>query len=132
MTIRCVRDYAMVSGLCLLLNNAILIITDRAGAPLVASVALSFGVCVSVGYAMHGLVSFRQPLRLAVFSRYIAAMSLNVPVAIASLWLWRNVVGWRIELAAPLATLSTMAVNFALCRCAVFGLRSDENSWGRP
>ena len=117
---RCVRGYALVSGVCLLLNNAILILMDRAGAPLPGSIALSFATCVIVGYMLHARVSFRRPLEIAAFARYLVAMSANIPLAFATLWLWRDLAGLPIELAAPLASGSGVLVNFALCRFAVF------------
>lgn len=128
---RCLRDYALVSGFCLLLNNAVLIVMDRAGAPLPASIALSFAIVVVVGYGLHGRVSFREALDLRGFARYALAMSANIPLAFATLWLWRDLVGLRVELAAPLATIGMTAINFALCRFAVFGRRRASTGSSR-
>ena len=129
---RCLRDYALVSGFCLLLNNAVLIGMDRAGASLSASIALSFAIVVVVGYGLHGRVSFRGSLDLRGFARYALAMSANIPLAFAALWLWRDLVGLRVELAAPLATGCTTAINFALCRFAVFGQKRASTGPSRP
>lgn len=120
---RRLRAYALVSGVCLLLNNAILIAVDRTGAPLPASIALSFAIVVVVGYGLHGRFSFRDTLDLSGLARYAVAMSANIPLGLVALWLWRDLVGLPMELAAPLATGCMTSVNFALCRFAVFGRR---------
>ena len=126
MNLRRLRDYTLVSGFCFLLNNLILIGMDRAAAPLPLAIAASFLVCVIVGFVLHGRFSFHQPLESAAFARYVGAMSLNVPLAFASLWLCRHLL--RMEFAAPLATTATTLVNFTLCRFAFFGRREALQS----
>ena len=123
MIARCMRDYALVAGVCLIINNAILIAIDWTGAPLASSIGASFVVCAVVGYVLHSRVSFRRNLEVGAFARYVVAMSANVPLTFAALWLWRDFAALRIEIAAPLASISTTLVNFVLCRFAVFGRR---------
>lgn len=125
--------YAATSGLCVLLNNAVLILMDRAGAPLTLSIAASFAMVVAAGYALHSLLSFRAPVSLAAFGRYALAMSANVPLAFATVWLWRDAAGLRMEWAAPLATGCAALANFALCRWAIAGRPAPApKSWVGP
>ena len=54
--------YGGVAGLCLLLHNVTMIAADRAGAPLIAAVLLSFVLVALTGYALHSRLTFRQPM----------------------------------------------------------------------
>jgi putative flippase GtrA len=116
---RSLIGYAMVSGLCWLISNAILIASDRANFPLSLSIGLSYMLVVVIGYLLHSWISFRQALSLPAFGRYALAMSLNIPLAFAAIWLLRDAVGLPMLWAAPLATGCTTAINFVLSRWAV-------------
>jgi putative flippase GtrA/2-polyprenyl-3-methyl-5-hydroxy-6-metoxy-1,4-benzoquinol methylase len=116
---RSLLGYAAVSVLCWLLSNAILIAGDRANFPLSLSLGLSYVLVVAIGYFLHSLVSFGQPLSAPAFSRYALAMSLNIPLAFAAIWLLRDEAGLPMLWAAPLATGGTTAINFLLSRWAV-------------
>lgn len=116
---RSVVAYAMVSGLCWIMSNAVLIAGDWANLPLSLSIGLSYALVAVTGYGLHTLVSFQQPLAWAAFARYALAMSLNIPVAFAAVWLWRDSVGLPMLWAAPLATLCATAINFVLSRWAI-------------
>jgi putative flippase GtrA len=118
---RSVVAYAIVSGLCWTMSNAVLIAGDWANFPLSLSIGLSYALVVVIGYVLHTLISFKQPLALTSFARYAIAMSLNIPVAFAAVWLWRDSVGLPMLWAAPLATLCATAINFALSRWAISG-----------
>jgi putative flippase GtrA len=118
---RSVVAYAIVSALCWTLSNAVLIAGDWANFPLSLSIGLSYSLVVVTGYVLHTLVSFKQHLALSAFARYAVAMSLNIPVAFAAVWLWRDSVGLPMLWAAPLATLCSTAINFVLSRWAISG-----------
>ena len=111
--------YATVAILCWLMSNAVLIVGDSAKFPLSVSIGLSYLLVGVMGYLLHSWISFRQPLSLAAFGRYGLAMSLNIPLAFAAIWLWRDAVGLPMLWAAPLATGCTIFINFALSRWAV-------------
>jgi len=113
--------YAMVSGLCLLISNLVLIAGDWAKYPLYLSIGCSYLLVVVIGYVLHSTVSFRRPLALPAFGRYALAMSLNIPLAFAAVWLWRDAVALPMFWAAPLATLCAASINFVLSRWAVVG-----------
>ena len=113
--------YGAVAGACLVLHNATMIAADHAGAPLLAGVLLSFMLVALTGYALHSRLTFRQPLSLRALARYALAMSGNVPLAFATTWVWHNPVGLPMIWAAPLASASMLAVNFALSRWAIAG-----------
>lgn len=111
--------YIFVSGVCLLLNNVILIFADAIGCALLVSVLLSYCVVVVTGYLLHSFISFRQPLSIRAFGRYAFAMAINIPLLFGIVWVWRNAVGLPMSLSAPAATACMFFINFLLCRWAV-------------
>ena len=111
--------YVAVAGVCVVLHNAVLIIGDFLGVPLWLGVMISFGIVASVGYVLHGLFTFRQPLAVRRLAKYAVAMSANIPLAFVTTWFWNRVVGLPMALAAPLASVCMLAVNFVLGRWAI-------------
>ena len=111
--------YLAVSGFCILLHNAVMIISDGAGTPLWLAVLLSFVAVASVGYVLHGRFTFRQPLALSAFGRYAFAMSANIPLAFITTWFWLDVAGLPMAVAAPIASACMLALNFVLGRWAI-------------
>ena len=111
--------YPLVSGLCLLLHNIVMIVSDYAGATLWLAVCLSYAVVVVAGYILHSHFTFENKARLSGFGRYAAAMSLNIPLAYITTWLWHDVAGFAMWVAAPLATAMMMVFNYYTCRWAI-------------
>ncbi len=123
MIVRTALVYATVSGSCLVLHNAIMILADHVGIPLVYAVLISFSVVGMTGYLLHSRFSFRSALSRAQFLRYILAMSANVPLAIAATWLWRDVLGWPMVWASPAASACMVIANFIFSRWAIVSHR---------
>lgn len=116
--------YIAVAGLCLLLHNAVLILSDIAGLQLWAAVLLSFVIVAATGYVLHGLLTFREPLAASGFVRYAIALSANIPLAFVTTWFWRDLAGLPMAAAAPIASACMLALNFILVRWAVTGSRA--------
>lgn len=106
--------YFAVAGICIVLHNGLLIAGDAMGLPLWASVLASFLLVVTVGYVLHGLFTYSQPLTVASFARYGIAMSANIPLAFVIIWLWKNIGGLSMIYAAPIASACMLAINFLL------------------
>lgn len=115
--------YIAVAGFCLVLHNAVLIMSDRFGLPLWLAVLISFVTVASSGYALHGIFTFRQPLAVLALARYALAMSANIPLAYVTTWFWHNPVGLSMSLAAPIASISMLALNYMLGRWAIVSPR---------
>ena len=111
--------YGGVAALCLALHNAVLIVADHTGLPLLAGVMISFVLVSAMGYVLHSLLTFRQPMSPLRFGRYALAMVGNIPLAFAATWLWRDAVGLPMVVAAPLASVMMLAVNFIASRWAI-------------
>lgn len=119
MTVRTPLAYVAVAGLCITLHNAVIILVDSVGMPLWFAVLLSFGIVASVGYVLHGLFTFRQPLAPIGLVRYIIAMSANIPFAFVATWFWHEQVDLPMAFAAPIASVCMLALNFLLGRWAI-------------
>lgn len=111
--------YIAIAGLCLVLHNLVMIVADHVSAPLWLGVLLSFTIVGSTGYVLHGHFTFRQRLTVIAFCRYALAMSANIPLALVATWAWRDQIGLPMPIAAPLASICMLAINFALARFAI-------------
>jgi putative flippase GtrA len=116
---RQVGPYAVIAGLCAGLNIGIMIAGDAAGLHYVISTAISFAVCVCVGYALHCRWTFRAEPRLEGFARYTAAMSMNYPLSLVGIWALYDLAALPMTIAAPLSTGATVSLNFVLSRWAI-------------
>lgn len=119
MTGRSMIGYAFVSGICLLLSNAILITMDAAGYSWAIAVMVSYSIVVVAGYVLHSMISFAQPMGPASFGRYAIAMSVNIPLAFLTVWFWHKAMALPMLWAAPLATACSMVANYILTHWAV-------------
>jgi putative flippase GtrA len=111
--------YSAVSGLCLLLHNVVIISADSAGWPLSGAVLLSFCLSASAGYLLHSLFTFSKPVQMHRFSRYLLAVSANIPLAYVTVWFWHKLVGLEMLWASPIASICMVGINFVLARWAI-------------
>lgn len=111
--------YIAVAGLCILLHNVVMIAGDAIGMELWVAVLISFTAVSAAGYVLHGSFTFRQPLALSRYLRYSLAMSANIPLAFVTTWLWHEQLDFEMTVAAPLASLCMLALNFVLGRWAI-------------
>ena len=81
MKIRTSFTYLCISGCCFLGHNAIMIVADSLCVALWLAILLSFAIIATVGYILHSLFTFKQPLSFAGFGRYTISMLLNIPLA---------------------------------------------------
>jgi putative flippase GtrA len=111
--------YVLIAGLCAGLNIAVMVAGDAAGLHYAISTALSFLLCVRVGYALHSRWTFRAEPRVDGLARYTLAMALNYPASLAGIWAFYDLAGWPMFVSAPLSTAATVALNFLLSRWAI-------------
>lgn len=130
MIMRAPIAYIAIAGFCILLHNVVMVGADSAGASLIVAILLSFTVVASAGYVLHGRYTFCRPLALRAFLRYAFAMSANIPLAFVTTAFWHNLVGFEMAIAAPLASLCLLALNFVLGRWAI-AAPSDRMVEGR-
>ncbi|EBI0064990.1 TPA: GtrA family protein [Citrobacter amalonaticus] len=119
MKIRTSFTYLCISGCCFLGHNAIMIVADSLCVALWLAILLSFAIIATVGYILHSLFTFKQPLSFAGFGRYTISMLLNIPLAFVSTWIWYHWLEFPMTIAAPLASLCMLVLNFLLSRWAI-------------
>src|SRR5690348_6219222 len=91
---------------CALTHNAIMIGGDWAGLHFVVSSFISFAVVVALGFCLHSAWTFPGAQRSRItFARYAATMALNLPLSIAGMFLFVDLAGLRVAVAAPVVTV---------------------------
>jgi putative flippase GtrA len=111
--------YGLVAALCMATHNLVMIAADRAGVAMPVAVLLSFGLVLLLGFALHSRFTFAVRGDLASLLRYAAAMAANLPLTILLLWLLVDLLAWPMVLAAPVATIVLVVVNYFASRWAI-------------
>ncbi|MBV1831304.1 GtrA family protein [Komagataeibacter sp. AV436] len=111
--------FAVVSAICMMTHNIIMILLDFLGVPLLLAIVVSFGIVGGVGYAGHSSFVFRQPMSFPGFGRYILSMTMGVGVAIPIIYCWKVGLALPMWIAAPAASLCTTIINYLLVRWAI-------------
>jgi len=108
-----VGRFFTVGLVCALTHNAIMIGGDWAGLHYVASSFVSFAVVVALGYWLHSAWTFPGAQRSRMsFARYAVTMALNLPLSIAGMFVFVDLAGLAVAIAAPVVTVLLAAFNF--------------------
>ena len=122
-----VGRFFSVGLMCALLHNAIMIGGDWLGLHYVASSFVSFAVVVLVGYALHSSWTFPGAQRGAMsFARYTLTMALNLPLSLAGMFVFVDLAGLCVPVAAPAVTVMLAAFNFVGGRWALRARRAQS------
>ena len=117
------RFYTVGLG-CALLHNAIMIGGDWLGAHYVVSSIVSFVFVTSLGYWLHSGWTFPNVQRGGVsFARYVLTIAGNLPLSIAGMFVFVDLAGLSVALAAPIVTVLLAAYNFIAARWALRATR---------
>ncbi len=111
--------YLAVAATCFVTHNVVLILADSAGYSLPTAMLSSFVIVALLGYVMHSLITFREPLSWPGLQRYVSAMSLTVAAAFAMTWFFKTGLRLPMRAAAPAASVMMLAINFLLSRWAI-------------
>ena len=106
-------SYGVVSVICFLLNNLLLIGMDTLGSPLWMSLAVSATVMILLGFVLQSYFTFEAPLNWPAFLRYTIMMLPNVPLAYGLLWLLNDRLSLAMLYAAPITTTVMLLWNAA-------------------
>ena len=96
--------YVAVGGFCALLNNVLLIGFVEAGFNYLTAIWLACGPMMLVGFALHTSATFNVEPSFRSFLRYSAAILVNYPIWIGSLYVLCDVVALPIYFASFIAT----------------------------
>jgi putative flippase GtrA len=98
---------------CALLHNAIMIGGDWLGLHYAVSNVVSFALVVVVGYLLHSGWTFPDAVRdHTSFARYALSMAANLPLSLAGMFVFVDVVGLPVSVAAPTVTVLLAAFNY--------------------
>jgi putative flippase GtrA len=111
----------------LVLNSLVLIVADSLGASLAVGVLLSFVIVATIGYLLHARFTFRQRVGGRAFSRYVFAMTANIPLSYVAVWFWHDALSLPMAVAAPVASICMLGLNFVLGHWAI-GASSSSNA----
>jgi putative flippase GtrA len=111
--------YAVISAACLATHNVIVMSGAWTGASVLQAAAISFCIMVVVGYLALCIAVFDVAPGIVGFGRYLAAMTVNFPLSTGMLWLLVNSAHLPVGAAAPLATVTMVAVNYMWARLII-------------
>ena len=106
-------SYGVVSVVCFVLNNLLLIGMDALGQPLWLTLAVSATAMILLGFVLQSFFTFEAPLSWPAFGRYTLMMLPNIPLAYGLLWLLHDRLSMPMHFAAPIATTLMLLWNAA-------------------
>src|SRR3954468_5434963 len=113
--------YLAVATSCALLHNAVMIGCDWAGVHYLLSSGVSFTTVVLWSYPLHARFTFGQKLSAKSLLNYAFGMATNYPASIVLMFLFYDLAGLAVAIAAPLSTIILFAWNFTASRWAIAG-----------
>jgi putative flippase GtrA len=124
-----VGRFFTVGLVCAATHNAIMIGGDWAGLHYVVSSLISFAVVVVLGFWLHSSWTFPDAHRTRTsFARYAGTMALNLPISIALMFVFVDLAGLPVALAAPAVTVLLAAFNFVGGRWALARRQSSRQT----
>ena len=110
--------YGLVSVVCALVNNLLLIVAAAAGiSPLACAVGV-IAPMLALGFSLQARWVFRAPATWAGFWRYSLGVLSNQPLFVVLIFFFCDVLRWPMAGAAPTATAFLFFWNFAASRWA--------------
>lgn len=108
-----VARFYTVGLACALLHNGIIIGGGWLGLHYALSSVLSFAIVVPFGFWLHSAWTFPGTRRSSTtFARYTLTMAANLPLFVAGMYLFADLLGLPTELASPLVTVLVAVFNF--------------------
>ena len=111
--------FVMVSGLCALLSNILVIALGHYGCGYVTASLLAFGPVLLVGYVLHTTLTFEIRASYSSFFKYALAMALNFPLWIVGLFVFCDILKVAVAIAAPATTVLVFLFNYLSVRRAL-------------
>jgi SAM-dependent methyltransferase len=82
---------------------------------------VSYIVVVLCGYAFHTRFTFDQPMAAGSFLRYALGMATNYPASLVLMFVFCDLAGLAVAVAAPISTVLLFVWNFTTSRWAIAG-----------
>jgi putative flippase GtrA len=110
---RIAGSYGIVSVVCFVTNNILLIWLDSLGRPLWLTLVISATTMILLGFVLQSNFTFEAPLNWPAFGRYTLMMLPNIPFAYGLLWVLNKAMAVPMYFAAPAATTIMLLWNAA-------------------
>ena len=123
--------YVGVGGSCALINNAIVVLGDLAGANYLAATVLGIVLITPLAFTLHVFFTFRSSPSLQGFFRFALGTAAGSLLSLTLMVLFCNCLSIRAGLAMPLATALLLVWNFFSARWAISRLRPGHPLWTR-
>lgn len=99
------------------LHIAIMIAGDAAGLHYAESSVVSLVIVTAFGYGLHTGWTYPQAERgRASFARYVFIVGINFPLSLAGLFVFVDLLGVSVPIAAPVVTVMLVGFNYAANR----------------
>ena len=115
--------YLVVGAGVTVVNNVVLIGGDRLGLGYGPLMAASWAISGSLGYVLHSRYTFRAAHGWGAYARFMGAVALGVPLALAMLAGLKSGLGLKMWIAAPVATLGMLLYNYLGARVTILWRR---------
>jgi len=122
------QRYLAVAISCALLHNAVMVGCDWMAIHYVPASGMSFVLVVLWGYTLHARFTFTQQISTISFLRYALGMATNYPISIALMFIFCDLAGLTVAIAAPLSTIILFAWNFMASHWAIVGRLALQRS----
>jgi len=116
---RVVPCYLLVGITCAILHNVTMIAGDFVGLHYVASTLISYLIVTCCAYALHSIVTFGRELSANSFFRFALGMAANLPGSLFLMFVFCDVAGIAVAIAAPASTVILFIWNFAVSYWAI-------------
>ena len=111
--------YTLVGLICAVTNYVIVLGVDALGGHYLLGVFLGFLVVTPMGYALHCLFTFDEPVSIRAFLRFTATVITSYPIAVGLLAILCSGLNLSVAWAYPIAVVGMFAWNFAAAHWAI-------------
>jgi putative flippase GtrA len=116
--------YLTVGLACMFLHIAIMIAGDAVGLHYVVSSVVSLVIVTGLGYSLHISWTYPRAERGAPsFTRYLVLVGSNFPLSLAGLFVFVDLLGIAVPIAAPAVTVILVGFNYVASRWVFRGAR---------
>jgi putative flippase GtrA len=117
--LRGLTRYTIVSVICLIIQNIILISSDFTSLHYQTAVILSTIVLIPVGFLLQAYFTFSVERTFSAFFRYSVALSLNLPLTMLIAWILCGILKFPMMIASPVMSVMLYGWNYFATKWAL-------------
>src|SRR5262245_47530234 len=112
--------YTLIGLICAVCHYVIILGVDAAGGHYLLAVLVAFVAVTPIGFVLHSLFTFAEPLRWKSFMRFTAGVASAYPLALLSMIILCSGFKLGVAVATPIATGVVFLWNFTAAHWAIF------------